>query len=76
VTSWLEHPLIGFLEPGQQHWMILQTCTKEGQTHGQLVMDAVLAAIALEHGAVLYTTDQDFTRFPKPKCINPLQDHT
>ncbi|GJL62639.1 MAG: ribonuclease VapC37 [Nitrospirales bacterium] len=76
VTTWLEHPLIGILEPGDQHWMILQTCMKEGQTHGPLVMDAVLAAIALEHGAVLYTTDQDFSRFPKLKWINPLQDHT
>jgi len=72
VNTWLEHPLMGILEPGEQHWMILQTCMEEGQASGALIMDAVLAAIALEHGAVLYTTDQDFSRFPKLKWVNPL----
>ena len=37
-----------------------------------MVMDAVLAAIALEYGAVLYTTDQDFSRFRNLKWVNPL----
>ncbi len=73
VNTWLEHPLVGILEPGDQHWTILQSCMEEGQTSGPLVMDAVLAAIALEHGAVLHTTDQDFSRFPKLKWVNPLQ---
>ena len=36
---------------------------REGQTAGPLVMDAVLAAIAIEHGATLCTTDRDFSRF-------------
>ena len=45
---------------------------EEGQTSGPLVMDAVLAAIALEHDAVLHTTDQDFSQFPKLKWVNPL----
>jgi predicted nucleic acid-binding protein len=38
-------------------------------------MDAVLAAIALEHGAILHTTDQDFSRFPGLKWTNPLIPH-
>ena len=45
---------------------------RDGQTAGPLVMDAVLAAIALEHGATLCTTDRDFSRFPKLKWTNPL----
>jgi hypothetical protein len=73
VSTWLGHPLMGILEPGDQHWTILQNCMEEGQTSGPLVMDAVLAAIALEHGAVLHTTDQDFSRFPKLQWVNPLQ---
>ncbi len=76
VNTWLEHPLIGILEPGEQHWTILQTCIEEGQASGPLVMDAVLAAVALEHGAVLHTTDQDFSRFPNLKWVNPLQGNT
>jgi predicted nucleic acid-binding protein len=35
-------------------------------------MDAVLAAIALEHGATVYTTDRDFSRFSGLKWTNPL----
>ena len=35
-------------------------------------MDAVLAAIAIEHGAVLQTTDRDFARFPGLRWTNPL----
>jgi predicted nucleic acid-binding protein len=35
-------------------------------------MDAVLAAIALEHGATVCTTDRDFSRFPGITWMNPL----
>jgi predicted nucleic acid-binding protein len=35
-------------------------------------MDAVIAAIALEHGATLCTTDSDFSRFSGLKWTNPL----
>ena len=35
-------------------------------------VDAVLAAIALEHGAAVYTTDRDFSRFSGLKWTNPL----
>jgi len=36
------------------------------------VVDAALAALAIEHGATLYTTDRDFSRFPSLKWTNPL----
>jgi hypothetical protein len=35
-------------------------------------MDAVIAAIAVEHGATPFTTDRDFSRFSGLKWINPL----
>jgi predicted nucleic acid-binding protein len=47
------------------------TSTAVTITSGQLVMDAVLAAIAIEHGATLCTTDRDFSRFPDVKRTNP-----
>ena len=75
VNSWLEYPTVDILDPGEQHWSILCRLMKEGQTSGPLVMDSVLAAIAMEHGAVLHTTDQDFSRFPDLKWINPLLEH-
>jgi predicted nucleic acid-binding protein len=44
----------------------------EGQTTGPLVTDAELAAIAVEYGGVLQSTDQDFARFPGLRWTNPL----
>ena len=72
VSSWLAQPVAGTLEPGDRHWEILKGLTQSGQTVGPLVMDAALAAIAIEHGATLYTTDRDFARFAGLRCINPL----
>lgn len=72
VASWLSQPQVGILEPGDRHWDILRGLMRKGQTAGSLIMDAVLASIALEHGAILHTTDRDFSRFPGLKWINPL----
>lgn len=72
VSSWLAVPAAGILEPGERHWDILRGLMRDGQTAGPLVMDAVVAAIALEHGATLCTTDRDFARFPDLKWTNPL----
>lgn len=72
VASWLGQPVAGIVEPGDRHFDILRVLMKEGQVTGPLLMDAALAAIALEHGAVLYTTDRDFARFPGLKWSNPF----
>ena len=75
ISSWLAQPVAGILEPGERHWDILRSLVREGQATGPLVMDAVLAAIALEHGATLCTTDRDFLRFSRLRWINPLLDN-
>jgi toxin-antitoxin system PIN domain toxin len=72
VSSWLGQPTAGILEPAERHWEILRGLVQEGQTVGPLVMDAVIAAIAVEHGATLCTTDRDFSRFSGLKWTNPL----
>ncbi|MDW6023750.1 type II toxin-antitoxin system VapC family toxin [Mesorhizobium sp. BAC0120] len=72
ISSWLAQPAVSVLEPGDRHWDILCRLVRHGQATGPLVMDAVLAAIALEHGSVLCTTDRDFSRFPGLKWTNPL----
>lgn len=72
VSSWLAQPVAGILDPGERHWEILGGLMRSGQTTGPLVMDAAMAALALEHGATLCTTDRDFARFPGLKWINPL----
>lgn len=72
VATWLSQPQVGILEPDDRHWDIVQELMRKGQAVGLLVMDAVLASIAIEHGAILHTTDRDFSRFPGLKWTNPL----
>ena len=76
VGSWLEQPVAGILEPGERHWDVLRALTRDGQTSGPLVMDAALAAIAIEHGATLCTTDRDFARFDGLKWENPIAERS
>ena len=72
VSSWLAQPAVSILEPGERHWEILRRLTTDGQATGSLVMDAALAALAIEHGATLYTTDRDFARFTELRSTNPV----
>ena len=72
ISSWLALPAVGILEPGERHWDTLRSLALDGQTVGPLVMDAVLAAIAIEHGATVCTTDRDFSRFSSLKWTNPI----
>jgi len=44
----------------------------EGQASGPLVSDAIIAALAIEHGGMLHTADRDFARFPGLRWKNPL----
>jgi uncharacterized protein len=72
IASWLAQPTAGIVEAGERHWDILREVLRQGQATGPLVMDAVLAAIAIEHGATICTTDRDFSRFPNVKWMNPI----
>jgi len=74
VSSWLALATVALLEPGERYWEILQAQLRAGQVSGPLVMDAALAALAIEHGATLCTADRDFSRFPGLRTFNPLVD--
>lgn len=76
VESWLARPNVRFLQPGPRTWQLLRRMCDEGQARGPLVMDAHLAALALEHGARIATTDRDFTRFPDLEIMNPIDAAT
>jgi toxin-antitoxin system PIN domain toxin len=73
VAGWFERPTVTLLNPGERHWDILREMMTKGQARGPLVTDAHLAALAIEHGAALATTDRDFARFPGLKFFNPLE---
>ena len=72
VTSWLELPTVRLAQPTPRHWALVADLARTGQARGSLLMDAHVAALAIEHGATLCTTDRDFTRFPKLRFVNPL----
>jgi hypothetical protein len=72
VQQWLDQPNARIVTPSERHWTILKDLIPKGQVRAALMTDAHLAALAIEHGAVLYTNDRDFTRFPGLKWSNPL----
>jgi toxin-antitoxin system PIN domain toxin len=72
VDDWLRRPNVDILPPGERHWEILRELLKTAQVRGPLTSDAHLAALAVEHGATLCSTDRDFTRFPGLRLLNPI----
>lgn len=72
VDDWLEQPNVRLLAPGEHHWFPLRRMLVEGQASGPLVSDAEIAALTIEYGGVLQTTDRDFARFPGLRWVNPL----
>jgi toxin-antitoxin system PIN domain toxin len=60
------------IEPGPRHAEILEQLVVDYRISGPLFTDAALAALAIEHGATLASTDRDFSRFPHLRWINPL----
>lgn len=73
VRSWLARPNVEALEAGAKHAERLLGLLERIGTGGNLTSDAHLAAIAIEHGATLYSTDADFARFPGLSWTDPLR---
>lgn len=74
VSEWLAHPTVAVVQPGERHWEILSRMLVDSQARGARVSDAHLAALAVEHGGTLYTTDRDFRLFPGLQMLNPLEE--
>lgn len=72
VQSWLEQPCVETVAPGEHHWSILRRLLEATGTAGNLTSDAHIAALALERGACVCSTDHDFARFAGLTHVNPL----
>jgi uncharacterized protein len=72
VDSWLQQPCVEVVAPGEHHWPILRRLLEATGTAGNLTSDAHIAALALERGAAVCSTDHDFARFPGIRHVNPL----
>ncbi len=72
VDGWIAHPNISIVSPGDRHWEVLKRVAGPLGLAGNLTSDAHLAAIAIEHGATLYSADSDFGRFDSLNWVNPF----
>jgi toxin-antitoxin system PIN domain toxin len=72
VDSWLAQPNTTVVHPTDRHAALFRELLGPLGTAGNLTTDGHLAALAIEHGAELYSADADFDRFPRLRRINPL----
>ena len=72
VSQWLAREPVWIPEPTERHGEALTELLALPGMYGNLVTDAHLAALAIEHGLTLCSTDGDFARFPKLQWVNPL----
>ena len=73
VRSWLECDTVWIPVPTDKHRQILESLLAATGGRANLVPDAHLAALALEHGLILCSTDGDFSRFQSLRWENPLR---
>jgi len=73
VEDWLAPDITWVPTPGPTHPTLLAQLITRHQLRGNLVSDAHLAALAIEHGLTLCSADTDFARFPELAWRNPLR---
>lgn len=73
IDGWLARPATTVVHPTDRHSTVLRQLLTPLGTAGNLTSDAHLAALAVEHGAELCSTDSDFSRFPGLQWSNPLR---
>lgn len=72
LDDWLRQPCVTPVAPGAAHWPIFRSLLSATGTTGNLTSDAHLAALAIEYDCEIYSTDNDFARFPGVTHVNPL----
>jgi toxin-antitoxin system PIN domain toxin len=73
VDGWLEQPCVTVVHPTDRHAAVLRGLLTPLGAAGNLTSDAHLAALSIEHGAELCSTDIDFSRLSGVRWIDPLQ---
>lgn len=72
VATWLGHPGVSIVHPTDRHWAVMAPLMAKARVKGPLVTDAHLAALSMEHGALLCSCDADFARFGGLRWEDPL----
>jgi len=72
VSQLRDHAHAVPIAPGPRHWGIFQDLCEHTGAGGNLVVDAFLAALAIESGSEWITTDRDYAQFPGLRWRHPL----
>ena len=72
LDEWLALPVVQVIGPTKRHQEEFARMLRAAQATGNLVSDAHLAALTVEHGCSLASTDDDFRKFPALNWFNPL----
>jgi uncharacterized protein len=72
VDEWLDAPRAWIAEPTAQYREVFTSLVRTHDVRGPLITDAQLAALAIDHGVPIVSTDADFARFRAVEWIDPL----
>jgi hypothetical protein len=72
VEDWLSADVAWIPQPTERHAGVLGTLIVNYQLRGNLISDAQLAALAIEHGLTVCSADTDFARFREIRWENPV----
>jgi len=72
ITHLAAHPSTTWINPGRQHLRLLEQLCRAADARGDLVSDAMIAALAIEAGATVVTYDRDFARFAGLRWCTPV----
>ena len=73
IEAWLTYPNTRLVQETDNHWRILRELLENTGAAGHLTTDAHLATMAISHGAILVSCDNDFARFNGLRWQNPLR---
>ena len=74
VDDWLDAPRAWIAEPTAQYREVFTSLVRTHDVRGPLITDAQLAALAIDHGVPVVSSDADFARFRAVEWINPLAE--
>lgn len=72
VDAWLDAPTVWVPTPDRGHREILGRLVGDLDLRANLIPDAVLAALCIEHGLEMVSADTDFARFTELTWHNPI----